>query len=107
MEKEISDALKGLYENELKNIIIAYEPIWSIGTGKLPTTREVEQVSSIIRNEIKQEYSDNAGKNVKILYGGSVNSQNAKTFSSIPGINGLLVGGASLVAEEFAKIANV
>ena len=107
LEREISEALRGLYENELKNIIIAYEPIWSIGTGKLPTQKEVERVSGIIRNEIKQEYSETASKNIKILYGGSVNSQNAKTFSSIPGINGLLVGGASLVAEEFAKIANV
>lgn len=107
LEREISEALKGLYENELKNIIVAYEPIWSIGTGKLPLAKEVEQVCGIIRNEIKQEYSETAGKNIKILYGGSVNSQNAKSFSSIPGVNGLLVGGASLRADEFAKIANV
>lgn len=107
LEREILDAVKGLYENELKNIIIAYEPIWAIGTGKLPTTREVEQATGVIRKIIKQEYSETASKNLKVLYGGSVNSSNAKQYASISGINGLLVGGASLDAKEFAKIANI
>ena len=107
VQKQISDALKGLYENELKNIIIAYEPVWAIGTGVVPNVKQVEEMSSIIKEEISNEYSLTAGKNVKILYGGSVNSSNAKQYSSIKGINGLLVGGASLNSEEFAKICNV
>ena len=107
IEKEILDALKGLYENELKNIIIAYEPIWAIGTGKHPAVKEIEEASTIIRNRIKQEYSESAAKNLKIVYGGSVNSQNAKLYANASGINGLLVGGASLKYEEFAKISNI
>lgn len=107
IEKDISEALKGLYENELKNIIIAYEPIWSIGTGKLPTQKEVEEISNIIRGQIQTEYSEKASKSIKILYGGSVNTQNAKLFLDIKTINGLLVGGVSLKAKEFAKICNM
>lgn len=107
IEKEISEALKGLYENELKNIIIAYEPIWAIGTGLVPNTRQIEEVAKIIRAEITKEYSQTASKNIKILYGGSVNGQNAKQFAYADGINGLLVGGASLKIDEFAKICTI
>lgn len=107
IQKEISEGLKGLYENELKNIIIAYEPIWSIGTGVVPEVKQIEEVVKIIKTEISNEYSLNASKNAKILYGGSVNAINAKSFASIPGIGGLLVGGASLNPEEFAKICNI
>lgn len=107
IEKEVSEGLKGLYENELKNIVIAYEPIWSIGTGILPSAKQIEEVAQIIREEITKEYSQTAGKNIKILYGGSVNSQNAKQFAYAEGVNGLLVGGASLKADEFSKISNV
>lgn len=107
IEKEISEALKGLYENELKNITIAYEPIWAIGTGLVPNTRQIEEVAKIIRDEITKEYSQMASKNIKILYGGSVNVQNAKQFAFADGVNGLLVGGASLKIDEFAKICTI
>lgn len=107
IEKEISEGLKGLYENELKNIIIAYEPVWAIGTGLVPNNKQIEEIANIIREEISKEYTNAAGKNVKILYGGSVNSQNAKQFACLDGINGLLVGGASLKVDEFAKICNI
>ncbi len=107
IQKEVLEALKGLYENELKNIIIAYEPIWSIGTGELPSVKQIEEVANIIRDEVSSEYTASAGKNIKILYGGSVNSSNAKQFGYINGINGLLVGGASLKPDEFALICNI
>lgn len=105
--KQIAEGLKGLYENELKNIIVAYEPIWAIGTGMVPNAKQIEEVATAIREEISNEYSINASKNIKILYGGSVNSSNAKQFAYVTGINGLLVGGASLNTEEFAKICNI
>lgn len=107
LERDVLEALKGLYENELKNIIIAYEPVWSIGTGKLPTVKEVEEASNIIRQIILTEYSEKASKSIKILYGGSINVQNVKTFADIKAINGLLVGGASLKVNDFAKICNI
>lgn len=107
LERDINEALKGLYENELKNIIIAYEPVWSIGTGKLPTAKEIEEAINIIKNQILLDYSEKAAKGIKVLYGGSVNPQNAKVFAEIKGCSGLLVGGASLNATEFAKICNL
>ena len=107
IQKELLECLKGLYENELKNIVSAYEPIWSIGTGKLPAVKEIEEVVKIIREQIMAEYSEKASKNIKVLYGGSVSSKNAKIFSVINGVNGLLVGGASLNPEEFSKICKV
>lgn len=107
LEREILEVIHGLYENELKNIIIAYEPLWAIGTGKLPTTKDVEEAVCIIRECIKKEFSESAAKNIKILYGGSINSSNAKNYVNANGINGLLVGGASLGPDEFAKIASV
>ncbi len=107
IQKQISEALKGIYENELKNIIFAYEPVWAIGTGNVPTPKLVEEMVQTIRAELLNEYSSSAEKSIKVLYGGSVNSSNAKMFANIFGVNGLLVGGASLNADEFAKICNV
>ena len=107
IQKQISEALKGLYENELKNIIVAYEPVWAIGTGIVPNNKQIEEVANIIREEIKNEYSQTSSKNIKILYGGSVNPTNAKQFAYVQGVNGLLVGGASLKPDDFAQICNI
>ncbi len=107
LERDVAECLKGLYENELKNIIVAYEPVWAIGTGKLPTVKEIEECAQIIKDKIICEFSEKSCKTVKILYGGSITTQNAKQYAEIKDINGLLVGGASLDATNFAKICNI
>ncbi len=87
-----------------ENLIIAYEPVWAIGTGLTPTTKDVEQVHSFIRNYLISSLGAEKGSNIKILYGGSVKPNNAKELMSVPNVNGALVGGASLKAEDFAQI---
>ena len=104
LKKQLEDALKGLYENELKNIIIAYGPVWAIGTGQIPTNKEIEQTVYDIRSVIKDDFSEMAADNIEILYGGSVNQDNSSTILKIKDVNGLLVGGACLNSESFSNI---
>ncbi len=99
-------ALEGLNEEQVKNVIIAYEPIWAIGTGKTATSEDANNSIKSIRNEVKNIYGDEVAENVIIQYGGSVKSSNAKELFETSDIDGGLVGGASLVPEEFAKIVN-
>ena len=106
LRRSILDLLRNFNKEELNDVIIAYEPIWAIGTGVLPTVKEIEEAANIIRNQVSVEFTSQAAKNLKLLYGGSVNTQNCKQFLGANGINGLLVGGASLKADEFAKICN-
>lgn len=101
---QLEKALNGLYENELENIVIAYEPIWAIGSGKTPQAKEIEEILQEIRNYIKENFSLTASNNICILYGGSVNEANYVNFLKIKGINGLLVGGACLDVDKFASI---
>lgn len=98
-------ALEGLTEEQVKNTIIAYEPIWAIGTGKTASKEDANEVCSWIREEIRSLYADIADE-IIIQYGGSVKSSNAKELFSMPDIDGGLVGGASLDAEDFSKIVN-
>lgn len=86
------------------NLIIAYEPVWAIGTGLTPTTEDVAEVHSFIRNHLKETLGAEAGENMRILYGGSVKPGNAKELMSAANVNGALVGGASLKADDFAGI---
>ncbi len=88
------------------NLIIAYEPIWSIGTGKIPTTDQLQEVTKIIEDFVAKNL-DGRVENLYILYGGSINSQNSQQLINTKGISGLLVGKASLDAEEFCKIAGL
>ena len=99
-------ALEGIDENQLENIIIAYEPIWAIGTGKTATSEDANNSIKEIRNKIMEIYGQNMSKRVIIQYGGSVKSTNAKELFTTSDIDGGLVGGASLKAEEFSKIVN-
>jgi triosephosphate isomerase (TIM) len=86
------------------NLIVAYEPVWAIGTGLTPTAKDVEQVHAFIREHLNQRFK-NEGPSIKILYGGSVKPSNAKELMAVPNVNGALVGGASLKAADFLAIA--
>ena len=99
-------ALEGLSNEQVENTIIAYEPIWAIGTGKTATSEDANNSIKEIRNKIAEIYGQNSASRVIIQYGGSVKSSNAKELFSTSDIDGGLVGGASLKAEEFSKIVN-
>lgn len=96
--------LEGLSSEEVKKTIIAYEPIWAIGTGKTATKEDANETISWIRKEIKNIYGEDIAEDVIIQYGGSVKSSNAKELFEMSDIDGGLVGGASLDPEEFSKI---
>ena len=104
--KQTKLALEGLTQEQVKNTIIAYEPIWAIGTGKTATSEDANNSIKEIRKEIAQNYGQNVADGVIILYGGSVKSSNAKELFEMSDIDGGLVGGASLNSEEFSKIVN-
>ena len=99
-------ALEGLTNEQVKNTIIAYEPIWAIGTGKTATSEDANNSIKAIRHEIKNIYGEDVSNEVIIQYGGSVKSSNAKELFSTSDIDGGLVGGASLKPDEFSKIVN-
>ena len=99
-------ALEGLTNEQVASIIIAYEPIWAIGTGKTATSEDAENSIKAIRDKIEKIYGQNVSQRVIIQYGGSVKSSNAKELFEMPDIDGGLVGGASLKPDEFAKIVN-
>lgn len=100
---QISRALEDLTEKDLNNIIIAYEPIWAIGTGKTATSEDANSSIKAIRNEVLRKFNT---EDVTILYGGSVKPENAKELFTMSDIDGGLVGGASLDAMTFSKIVN-
>ena len=99
-------ALEGLSKEEVSKTIIAYEPIWAIGTGKTATKEDANETIKWIREEISKIYGKDTADNVIILYGGSVKPANAKELFTMSDIDGGLVGGASLNSQDFAKIVN-
>ncbi len=99
-------ALMGLTEEQVKNTIIAYEPIWAIGTGKTATSEQAQEVCAKIRETVKEVFGQAAADEIIIQYGGSVNAGNSKELFAKPDIDGGLVGGASLKANDFATIVN-
>ena len=104
--KQTELALEGLTEEQVANTIIAYEPIWAIGTGKTATSEDANNSIKDIRKKIAEIYGQNVADRVIIQYGGSVKSKNAKELFTMSDIDGGLVGGASLDPEEFSKIVN-
>eukprot|EP00826_Nyctotherus_ovalis_P035400 TRINITY_DN303_c0_g1_i13.p3 TRINITY_DN303_c0_g1~~TRINITY_DN303_c0_g1_i13.p3 ORF type:complete len:256 (-),score=-8.95 TRINITY_DN303_c0_g1_i13:1592-2359(-) len=101
---QVKAALKGITKEELKNIVIAYEPVWAIGTGKTATAEQANEVCKHIRNVIANLYGKEAADKLTIQYGGSMNAKNANELLSKEDVDGGLIGGASLKPQDFAEI---
>jgi len=101
---QLTSGLLNITSDETKDIVIAYEPVWAIGTGDPVKPADLTAVTAAIRKQVKALYGAKASEEIRILYGGSVNADNAANFLSVDGVDGFLVGGASLKASEFASI---
>jgi triosephosphate isomerase len=104
IERQVVGALKGVAASEMQKIVVAYEPVWAIGTGKTATPDQANEIHAFIRQEIKSMYSDDVAGALRIQYGGSVTPDNVSTLMAKPDIDGALVGGASLKPESFAAL---
>lgn len=102
--KQIEGAYQGISADDAVNTVVAYEPIWAIGTGETATPEDAEEVCAAIREKLSQLYSADVAESIRVLYGGSVKSANVAEIMAKPNVDGALVGGASLKAEEFSKI---
>ena len=102
--KQLKDGLFHLSNEEFEKVVIAYEPIWAIGTGKTATSQQAQEVHAFIREQIAAAYDAEAAVNTSILYGGSANAQNARELFSQPDVDGGLIGGASLKSRDFTTI---
>ncbi len=107
VSRQISGALDGLDAAEAAKLIIAYEPIWAIGTGKTATPEQAQEVHKIIRDLIRSLYNDQVADGMVIQYGGSVKPENAQILLSQPDVDGALVGGACLKADSFSEIIHI
>ena len=101
---QLAQCLKNIPARHMANVVTAYEPVWAIGTGKNATSEQAEEMHLYIRHKIKELYNAELAESTRILYGGSVNPENAAELLSKKNIDGCLVGGASLNAESFSKI---
>jgi triosephosphate isomerase len=101
---QIEGALKGLPPEDIDRVIVAYEPVWAIGTGRTATAQQANETIGVIRGALKILFGADAAQRIPILYGGSMNAQNAAALLAQPEIDGGLIGGASLKAADFAAI---
>jgi len=104
VERQIAKGLEGLTPEDVSKLVLAYEPVWAIGTGKTATPRQAEEVHHYVRKLITQKSGEAVGQGIRILYGGSVSPDNVKELMSEEDIDGALVGGASLKVDSFLKI---
>lgn len=104
VEEQLKESLFHLSTDNLKNLVIAYEPIWAIGTGKTATSSQAQEMHLHIRNVLRNQFSEAIAGDISILYGGSVKAANAKEIFGEQDVDGGLVGGSSLVAKEFTTI---
>ncbi|MEO3777901.1 triose-phosphate isomerase [Micromonospora sp. B11E3] len=101
---QLDAALQGLTAEQVTKVVVAYEPVWAIGTGKTATPEDAQEVCGAVRKRLAENFGQATAEQVRILYGGSVKSSNVGAIMAQPDVDGALVGGASLDAEEFAKI---
>jgi len=104
VKTQVEKGLNGISEDEMKNVVIAYEPVWAIGTGKTAKPEDAQEVHAYIRELLSKLYSKEIANETIIQYGGSVKASNIDSLMAMQDIDGALVGGASLVAEEFTRI---
>ncbi|MGI6150417.1 MAG: triose-phosphate isomerase [Christensenellales bacterium] len=103
---QVEAGLKGLTPEQVKKVVIAYEPIWAIGTGKTATKEEANATIGVVRKTVARIFGEEAAEAIRIQYGGSMNAKNASELMSMDQIDGGLIGGASLKPEDFAKVVN-
>ncbi|MBW2598003.1 MAG: triose-phosphate isomerase [Deltaproteobacteria bacterium] len=104
LDKQVKKGLEGFSSNDLKKLVIAYEPVWAIGTGKTATSVQVQEVHQFLRAMVEKSFGNMLAKSIRILYGGSVKPNNIAELMAMPDVDGALVGGASLDPETFSKI---
>ena len=107
IKKQLDQSLFHLNQAQLLSCVIAYEPVWAIGTGKNASIDQIQEMHSIIRKQISDHYKNNVGENISIIYGGSVSVSNAEEIFSAPDVDGALIGGASLKAADFTVILKI
>jgi triosephosphate isomerase (TIM) len=104
VKKQLKESLFSLDEEQIRKLIIAYEPVWAIGTGRTASTEQAQEMHAHIRKTIASKYGKDAADSIPILYGGSVKASNATEIFAAPDVDGGLVGGAALVAQDFVSI---
>jgi triosephosphate isomerase len=105
IRRQFEGSLAGVSADDAARLVIAYEPVWAIGTGKVASPEQAEEVHADLRSLLVGQYNDDVAGQVRILYGGSVKPSNAAELLSKPNVDGALVGGASLKADDFLGIA--
>jgi triosephosphate isomerase len=101
---QVTAALQGVHAEQARSLVVAYEPVWAIGTGEVATPEDAQEVCGEVRSALAQLYPGELADGVRVLYGGSVKSSNVEALMAQPDVDGALVGGASLDAEEFASL---
>src|SRR5574341_528479 len=104
ISRQVTGGLKDITAEDMKKMVIAYEPVWAIGTGKTATPEQANEVHALIRSKVKSLYDAGIAEGLRIQYGGSVTPENVSTLMAMPDIDGALVGGASLKPESFAAL---
>ncbi len=106
LDKQIKNGLEGLFSENLKSLVVAYEPVWAIGTGKTATKEQAQEVHAFVREWFSKQYDPEFAQGLRILYGGSVKPSNVKELMAMEDIDGALVGGASLDPDSFSQLVN-
>lgn len=104
IKKQLHDVLNFFPKNKIEHLVLAYEPVWAIGTGETATPEQAQEMHAFIRKTVSEIFSPEIANTISILYGGSCNAQNAPQLFACPDVDGGLIGGASLKADEFCKI---